>query len=58
MVVPAVSSENNSQTLKKMQELLEKNGKPCCLNLITESDNKFLAKLAKEKRIAEELIAE
>jgi len=41
-----------------MQELLEKNGKPCCLNLITESDNKFLAKLAKEKRIAEEMIAE
>jgi hypothetical protein len=38
--------------------LLEKNGKPCCLNLITESDNKFLAKLVKEKRIAEEIIAE
>jgi hypothetical protein len=41
-----------------MQELLEKNGKSCCLNLITEIDNKFLAKLAKEKRIAEEIISE
>ena len=41
-----------------MQNLLEKNGKPCCLNLITESDSKFLGKLAKEKRLAEEAVAE
>ena len=41
-----------------MQATLEKNGKPCCLNLITDNDSKFLAKIAKEKRIQEELIAE
>ena len=33
-----------------MQALLEQNGKPCCLNLITENDNKFLRKLDKEAR--------
>lgn len=46
------------QSLDKMQATLEKNGKPCCLNLITENDSKFLAKIAKEKRIQEELLAE
>lgn len=34
-----------------MQGTLEKNGKPCCLNLITEPDSQFLEKLAKAKRI-------
>lgn len=28
-----------------MQQLCEQNGKPCCINLITEADNKFLASL-------------
>lgn len=30
-----------------MRALLEQNGKPCCINLITEADNKFLANLHK-----------
>jgi cell division protein FtsI/penicillin-binding protein 2 len=30
-----------------MRALLEQNGKPCCINLITEADNKFLANLNK-----------
>jgi len=28
-----------------MKKLAERNGKPCCINLITEADNKFLKKL-------------
>lgn len=58
MTVSGQDSENAKATTAKMQGLLEKNGKPCCLNLITEADNKFLAKLAKEKRIQEEILAE
>jgi len=30
-----------------MRAFLEQNGKPCCINLITEADNKFLANLQK-----------
>jgi len=33
--------------LGTMRALLEQNGKPCCINLITEADNKFLANLNK-----------
>ena len=33
---------NNEKTLKLMRAKLEQNGKPCCLNLITEADNRFL----------------
>ena len=58
MTLNGPDSDNVKDSLSKMQGLLEKNGKPCCLNLITESDNKFLAKLAKEKRIQDELLAE
>ena len=32
-----------------MKTLTEKNGKPCCINLITEADNKFLRKLQKDE---------
>lgn len=32
-----------------MRALLEQNGKPCCINLITEADNKFLANLNKHE---------
>jgi len=35
-------TQNVDKTLKRMRELLEQNGKPCCLNLITDADNKFL----------------
>ena len=51
MVCSGPESEQVKQSLDKMQATLEKNGKPCCLNLITENDSKFLAKIAKEKRI-------
>ncbi len=35
-----------------LMSFLEQNGKPCCLNLITESDKLFLLKLEKhEKKI-------
>jgi hypothetical protein len=34
-----------------MQQTLEKNGKPCCMMLITDSDAKFMETLAKAKRI-------
>ena len=30
-----------------MQEIIEQKGKPCCINMITESDKKFLDGLAK-----------
>ncbi len=36
--------------LGKLKTWVERNGKPCCLNLITESDNKFLKHLKKEQR--------
>lgn len=35
--------------LADLQAFIERNGKPCCLNLITERDNKFLKNLEKSK---------
>lgn len=37
------------KTLGTLTALCERNGKPCCLNLITDGDNKFLANLKKEE---------
>lgn len=34
-----------SQTLSQIEAFLEKNGKPCCINLITDADNKFIKNL-------------
>jgi len=34
-----------SECLSSIQEFCEKNGKPCCINLITEGDLKFLKSL-------------
>lgn len=34
-----------SETLCSIQEFCEQNGKPCCINLITEGDLKFLKSL-------------
>ena len=31
--------------LNQMAEIIEQKGKPCCINMITESDRKFLANL-------------
>ena len=39
-VVSALDKE--AENLERMQEFIERNGKPCCLNLITERDVKFL----------------
>lgn len=41
--------EHEDNVLEQMKKLTEKNGKPCCINLITEADNKFLKKLQKEE---------
>lgn len=34
-----------AETLQEIQEFCEQNGKPCCINLITEADVKFLKSL-------------
>ena len=39
---------NDSELLTEIQAFIERNGKPCCLNLITERDTKFLHKLEKQ----------
>jgi adenylate kinase family enzyme len=57
MVLTGPESDNPKETLVKMQQTCERNGKPCCLNLITEPDSKFMAKIAKEKRLKEEALA-
>ena len=33
-----------------MRAKLEQNGKPCCLNLITDADNRFLANIEKQAK--------
>ena len=41
---------NQDKTLSMMQAKLEQNGKPCCLNLITDNDNKFLKNIERLAR--------
>ena len=41
------STTEEGEQLAKMQEIIEQKGKPCCINMITESDKKFLDGLAK-----------
>ena len=48
--------EDEKKVLKQMLEVCEKNGKPCCINLITEADNKFLKKLQKEEDMKAKLV--
>lgn len=36
-----------------MQDHVEQAGKPCCINLITDADNKYLRSLSKAQRRAE-----
>ena len=33
--------------LGKMQEVIEQKGKPCCINMISDDDRKFLSNLEK-----------
>lgn len=37
-----------TETLISIQNFLEQNGKPCCINLITEADNKFIRSLQEQ----------
>jgi len=46
--------EGDSELLNELQAFIERNGKPCCLNLITERDNKFLKNLEKQASKAHE----
>ena len=43
------SFQSEHKTMGTLTTLCERNGKPCCLNLITDSDNKFLSGLKKEE---------
>ena len=43
--------------LADLKRFIEQGGKPCCLNLVTEEDNKFLKRLEKEKKAAEDKAA-
>lgn len=40
--------------MKKISKIIEKDGKPCSLNLITEKDIQFLKKLAKKNKLKEQ----
>jgi len=46
--------ESDYELLHDMQAFIERNGKPCCLNLITERDNAFLKNLEKQAQKTEE----
>lgn len=48
--------EPEADMLADIQGFIERNGKPCCLNLITDRDNKFLKEL--EKKASEQVAAE
>lgn len=41
-------TEPTEEQLGKMREIIEQKGKPCCINMITEEDNKFLNGLKKQ----------
>lgn len=45
LVVDALIPEN--EQLLKMQEIIEQKGKPCCINMISDDDRKYLANLEK-----------
>ena len=46
---PDVTTDQE-KTMKLMRSKLEQNGKPCCLNLITENDNRFLKNIERIAR--------
>lgn len=50
--------EQESEMLSDIQGFIERNGKPCCLNLITDRDNKFLKDLEKKAASTEAAAAE
>lgn len=46
LVVDATGA--TEEQLGKMREIIEQKGKPCCINMITAEDNKFLLGLKKQ----------
>lgn len=44
------SQEDEQSNNQKLQTFIERNGKPCCLNLITERDVKFLKSIERDKK--------
>lgn len=46
---PEVAADQE-KTMQLMRAKLEQNGKPCCLNLITENDNRFLKNIERIAR--------
>ena len=51
LIIDANSPEE--EQLLKMKEIIEQKGKPCCINMITAEDRKFLAMLDKQAKAAE-----
>ncbi len=49
MLKLAQAGADEARDLEEMQALLEQNGKPCCVNLITARDSKFLEDLKKPR---------
>lgn len=47
-VLTVDATEPTDQQLGKMREIIEQKGKPCCINMITAEDNKFLLGLKKQ----------
>ena len=45
LVIDAMIPEE--EQIVKMQEIIEQKGKPCCINMITDDDKKFLNGLKK-----------
>jgi len=48
LTIDCLMEEAKAQLL--MQDHVEQAGKPCCINLITDEDNKYLRSLAKAAR--------
>lgn len=48
-VITVHAMEDKEKNFAHIQEFIEQNGKPCCLNLITDRDLKFLKQLEKKR---------
>ena len=48
-VITINALDDKEKNFSHLQEFIERNGKPCCLNLITDRDLKFLKQLEKKK---------
>jgi len=44
-------SNEFSKQSGEVMEFIERNGKPCCLNLITEGDKKFLRQIERKSKV-------